>query len=134
MSEKFSFLEELYRDIQPTRELKLPTEDKPRATFVFRVPDPKTLRELQKDIVSTKSKEVLEDPYSVLNLRAVVLTLKDVIIGDEPKGLTLENNDEAREFLECLPAGWDIPVVNEAAYVIFNPTDIQADVDFTSTP
>ena len=39
MSEKFSFLEELYRDVQPTRELKLPTEDKPKATFIFRVPE-----------------------------------------------------------------------------------------------
>nr|DAT33704.1 MAG TPA: hypothetical protein [Caudoviricetes sp.] len=134
MSDKFSFLEELYRDVQPTRELKLPTEDKPRATFVFAVPDPKAHRELQRDIVSTKSKEVLDDPYSVLNLRAVVLTLKDVVIDNQPKGVTLENNDEAREFLESLPAGWDIPVVNEAAYVIFNPTDVQADVDFTSTP
>ena len=98
------------------------------------MPDPKALRELQRDIVSVKSKEVLDDPYSVLNLRAVVLTLKDVVIDNQPKGVTLENNDEAREFLESLPAGWDIPVVNEAAYVIFNPTDVQADVDFTSTP
>lgn len=131
MSEKFSFLEELYRDVQPTRELKLPTEDKPRATFVFRVPDPKALRELQQNIVAEKDKESLGDPYNVLNLRAVAITLKDVYIDGNAKGVSLESNDETREFLESLPAGWDIPVVNEAVFVVFNPMDVQADVDFS---
>lgn len=134
MSDKFSFLEELYRDIQPTRELKLPTEDKPKATFVFRVPDPKALRELQRNIATEKDKDSLGDPYNVLNLRAVAITLKDVYIDGNAKGVSLESNDDAREFLESLPAGWDIPVVNEAVFVIFNPMDVQADVDFTSTP
>lgn len=131
MSDKFSFLEELYRDVQPTRELKLPTEDKPRATFVFRVPDPKALRELQRNIVAEKDKDSLGDPYSVLNLRAVAITLKDVYIDGNAKGVSLKNNDDARELLESLPAGWDIPVVNEAVFVVFNPMDVQADVDFS---
>lgn len=133
MSDKFSFLEELYRDVQPTRELKLPTEDKPRATFVFRVPDPKALRDLQRNIVTEKDKDSLGDPYNVLNLRAVAITLKDVYLDGNAKGVSLESNDDAREFLESLPAGWDIPVVNEAVFVVFNPMDVQADVDFTST-
>lgn len=131
MSDKFSFLEELYRDVQPTRELKLPTEDKPKATFVFAVPDPKALRELQRSIVTEKDKDSLGDPYNVFNLRAVVITLKDVYIDGQPKGVSLESNDDAREFLESLPAGWDIPVVNEAVFVVFNPMDVQADVDFS---
>lgn len=131
MSDKFSFLEELYRDVQPTRELKLPTEDKPKATFVFRVPDPKALRELQRNIVTEKDKDSLGDPYNVLNLRAVAITLKDVYIDGNAKGVSLESNDEAREFLESLPAGWDVPVVNEAVFVVFNPMDVQADVDFS---
>lgn len=131
MSDKFSFLEELYRDVQPTRELKLPTEDKPKATFVFRVPDPKALRELQRSIVAEKDKDSLGDPYNVFNLRAVAITLKDVYIDGSSKGVSLESNDDAREFLESLPAGWDIPVVNEAVFVVFNPMDVQADVDFS---
>ena len=131
MSEKFSFLEELYRDVQPTRELKLPTEDKPKATFIFRVPDPKALRELQQNIVAEKDKESLGNPYHVCNLRAVAITLKDVRIGDELKGVQLNSNDDAREFLESLPSGWDIPVVNEAVFVVFNQMDVQASVDFS---
>lgn len=134
MSDKFSFLEELYRDIQPTRELKLPTEYKPRATFVFAVPDPKSLRDLRRNIASEKDKESLGDPYNLLNLRAVAITLKDVYIDGNAKGVSLGSNDDAREFLESLPAGWDISVVNEAVFVVFNPMDVQADVDFTSTP
>lgn len=134
MSEKFSFLEELYRDVEPTRELKLPTEDKPRATFVFRVPDPKTFRELQNDVISEKRKAVLEDPLSPVNRRIVATMLKDVYIDDEAKGVSLSNEDDALEFLESLPTGWILPVVNEASFILFNPTDVQADVDFTSTP
>lgn len=131
MSDKFSFLEELYRDVQPTRELKLPTEDKPKAVFVFRVPDPKALRDLQRNIVAEKDKDSLGDPYNAFNLRAVAITLKDVYIDGQPKGVSLDSNDDAREFLESLPAGWYIPVVNEAVFVVFNPMDVQADVDFS---
>lgn len=134
MSDKFSFLEELYRDIQPTRELKLPTEDRPRATFVFALPDPKTFRELQKQVISEKSKAVLEDPLSPINCRIVATMLKDVYIEEESKGVSLSDENDALEFLESLPTGWILPVVNEASFVLFNPTDVQADVDFTSTP
>lgn len=118
--------------------LVLPNKENPQAIFKIGTAPNREIHKLRLALTDDLEKDkdrpegtpsMFADPYNFYNLSVVRFGLRSVERDGVTYDLTGLDVDQVREFLESLPTGWDMAIIDKASYLFWNPLEAGANAD-----